>query len=359
MVIQKTLNINDQKDNTDWKGLSGSPLIVDEKIVGIISVQVKSRLTKTKIKAISMQKIAEFLLEKDRTDILELFSYKTKNLLNDRIDALNEKCEESFFYFKYDTDKFTSDCLVLKKNYGIKDVGNLVNLFLVDYANQLKELILLEDENFVVRRKQKQIVDEIAYEMREELIKDRKISLVLLWIILEGKYKSPRLASTYSLLNNNLKQDIYISKVNNEIKLLIGYAEMQENLLDSIKESLKEISQQNIEEKKQSRVVIWDEVAVNSLDISTKLQIEKIKNKKIKLEIILLHSYNSEIYTNRQYMINGENEQVVQAVMRKELNDKNNDIAEVCSQFNWIEDIKINWISLPIESLDDFINSIK
>lgn len=353
------LSINDQKDNTDWKGLSGSPLIVDEKIVGIISVQVKSRLTKTKIKAISMQKIAEFLLEKDRTDILELFSYKTKNLLNDRIDALNEKCEESFFYFKYDTDKFTSDCLVLKKNYGIKDVGNLVNLFLVDYANQLKELILLEDENFVVRRKQKQIVDEIAYEMREELIKDRKISLVLLWIILEGKYKSPRLASTYSLLNNNLKQDIYISKVNNEIKLLIGYAEMQENLLDSIKESLKEISQQNIEEKKQSRVVIWDEVAVNSLDISTKLQIEKIKNKKIKLEIILLHSYNSEIYTNRQYMINGENEQVVQAVMRKELNDKNNDIAEVCSQFNWIEDIKINWISLPIESLDDFINSIK
>ncbi|WP_455804635.1 hypothetical protein [Clostridium butyricum] len=176
---------------------------------------------------------------------------------------------------------------------------------------------------------------------------------------MEGKYKSPRLASTYSLLNNNLKQDIYISKVNNEIKLLIGYAEMQENLLDSIKESLKEISQQNIEEKKQSRVVIWDEVAVNSLDISTKLQIEKIKNKKIKLEIILLHSYNSEIYTNRQYMINGENEQVVQAVMRKELNDKNNDIAEVCSQFNWIEDIKINWISLPIESLDDFINSIK
>ncbi|MCY6483251.1 trypsin-like serine protease [Clostridium aestuarii] len=352
------LTINDQKLNTDWQGLSGAPLLIDNKIVGIISTEFISKRIKTKIKVVSIQKVVEFLAKNDKMDVLKVLSYRCKNLLNDRIDEFHKECEEKFFYFQYVMEDFSSDCLVLKQKYQIQDIGDLVDLFLRDYANELQDLILLEDNNLKIKRKQMKIVDEVTNELKEQLIKDNKISLVLLWIILEGKYKSPRLASTYSLINENLKQDIYICNTNDGIKLLIGYAEMQENILDSIKEVLNEIDKEKSAKNDQERIIIWDELAVSYLDTATKVQINKIKNDKLELEIILLNSYNSEIYNKIQYKRNGDNDALVKFIVKNELDKYNHDIVGLCSKFKWIKEIKIHWISLPIESLSDFNNML-
>lgn len=347
------LSINDQKPNADWQGLSGAPLMMNDKIVGIISTEFKSKRMNTKVKAVSMQKIIEFLSKSSRLDLLKILSYRYKNLLNDRIDEFHKECEEKFFCFQYVTEGFRSDCLVLKPKYNIKDIGSLIDVFLADYANQLQDLILLENKNLKIKREQRKIVDKITAELKEQLIKDNKISLALLWIILEGQYKSPRLASTYSLINENLKQDIYIFNTNDGIKLLIGYAEMEENILNSIEEVLNEVDKEKSVEEHKKRIVIWDDLAIKYLDIATKIQIEKIRDAKIELEIIALHSYNSEIYNKSQYKRNGNNNELVKDIVNNELNKYNHEIAELCSKFEWVKDIKINWISLPMESLSD------
>ena len=355
------LSINDQKNVAEWQGLSGAPLFINNKIVGIITEEHLSKRLMTKIKIISIQKIIEFLVSKCEKKVVEVLSCKYKNLLNDRIDTFHNECIEKFLHFKNITIDFNSDCFLLRKEYKSKDIASMIDLFLIDYANELQDLILLEDEDLKIRRKQSRIVDKATNELKNQLIKDDKISLVLLWIILEGKYGSPRLASTYSLTNEELKQDIYICNNDDGIKLLIGYAEMQDNILDSIIKVLDEISKEKLGRSNKERIVIWDELAISYLDIGTKIQLKQIKDDVIrddKLEIILLHSYSSEVYNNKQYKQNGDNNVLVEHLIKKELEKYNISITQLCAKYDWIKETKIHWILLPIESLNDFNNML-
>lgn len=351
------LIIKNQKPLSDWQGLSGAPVIINNKIVGVITDEHVSKNLMNTIKIVSLQKIIEFLLDNNEKEALEVLSYKCKNLLNDRIGVFRKECEEKFLYFNNVGIDIKSDCFILKPQYKCKDVVDLIDLFLRDYANELRDLILLEDENLMTRRKQAQIIERAANELKSQLIEENKISLVLLWIILEGIYDSPRLASTYSLVNENLKQDIYISNNENGIKLLVSYSEMQEDILESIKGVLNNINKENLLGKKQERIIIWDELAINYLDFTTRLQLKEIQSDKMendKLEIIILYSYKSDIYCKNQYKESSKNKFLIEPLIKKELDKYNDAIIKLCSQYISIKEMKINWILFPLESVKDF-----
>lgn len=351
------LIIKNQKNMSGWQGLSGAPVIINNKIVGIITDEHISKNLMNTIKIVSMQKIIEFLLCTNKKELLEVLSYKLKNLLNDRIRIFRKECEEKFLYFNNIGADVKSDCFILKPQYNCKDVVDLIDLFLRDYANELQDLILLEDQDLLTRRKQSRIIEKATNELKNQLIKENKISLVLLWIILEGIYDSPRLASTYSLVSEDLKQDIYIGNNENGIKLLISYSDMQEDILESINGVLNNINRENLLGKQQERIIIWDELAINYLDFATRLQLKEIQSEQIendKLEIILLYSYNSDIYFKKQYKENGENKFLIEALIKKELDKYNEDIIKLCSKYISIKEMKVNWILLPLESIKDF-----
>lgn len=351
------LIIKNQKPISDWQGLSGAPVIINNKIVGVITDEHVSKSLMNTIKIVSIQKIIEFLLSTNEKEVLEVLSYKCKNLLNDRINTFRRECEEKFLYFNNIGSDVKSDCFILKPQYSCKDVVDLIDLFLRDYANELQDLILLEDRDLLTRRKQSKIIEKATNELKNQLIEENKISLVLLWIILEGIYDSPRLASTYSLVSEDLKQDIYIGNNENGIKLLISYSEMQEDILESISRVLNNINTENILGKKQDRIIIWDELAINYLDLATRLQLKEIQRDQIendKLEIILLYSYNSDIYCKKQYKESIKNKILIEALIKKELDKYNEDIIKLCSKYISIKEMKMNWILLPLESVKDF-----
>ena len=133
------LTIKNQKDLTDWEGVSGAPLIVNNQISGVIVVQRLSPQVQPVLKAISMEKIIEFL--KDETEVLKILSFRNKNLLNDRIDAFTQECKDKFFSFEYTGESFASKCLILKPQYAVEHVAEMIDLFLKDYANSLQEII--------------------------------------------------------------------------------------------------------------------------------------------------------------------------------------------------------------------------
>ena len=79
--------------------MSGAPLIIDNRIMGVIIVERKSMLL-SKLKCISMEKIIGKLYESNESGILEELSYKSNNLLSQRCETFHKECLEKFKLYK-------------------------------------------------------------------------------------------------------------------------------------------------------------------------------------------------------------------------------------------------------------------
>lgn len=349
------LAINKQRDVTDWQGISGAPLIVNKQISGVIVIQRLSPQVKGVLKAISMEKIIDFL--HDKTEILKVLSYRSKNLLNERINVFTQECDDKFFSFEYNGESFNSKCLILRPQYTVDDLAETIDSFLKDYASSLQEIIDAQNSDMGIKRKKERKIELAANKIKKLLIENNKICLALLWVILEGSFQAPRIASTYSLGNEDIKQDIYLFRDENNIKMSIGYAEMQKDILNSISKILAEIDKEVRSEKQESKILIWDELAINYLDIGSRLQVQNLVQKeqcgtRIELEIIILHSYDSSIYEKELYRRSNESNKLAERVCKTELDYYNSKIAAICSKYEWIKLKRINWISLPCSSLE-------
>ncbi|ADL52135.1 trypsin-like peptidase domain-containing protein [Clostridium cellulovorans] len=352
------LSINDQKEVSEWQGISGSPLIVNDQICGIVLKERTSSL-KTKLKAISMEKIIGFLC--NETEVLKILSYRRKNLLSERIETFNKECNDIFFSYKYVGEDFISNCLILKPESEINDLVYIIDLFLKDYANSMQEIINEQNNNMINRRKQEKRNEYAAEELKRILIKSNKLGFALLWIILEGVFQAPRVATAYSM-ENEIKQDIYISRSADSIKVSIGYTEMKKDLMQSILKVLIEIDKEI--GTNEQKIFIWDELAINYLDIYNRLHVEELQKKeqsgeKVNLEIVILHSYDSNIYKKNIYKKSNNTNKIAENFCKAELDQYNKKIVEICSKFKWIKSKQIMWISLPCESLELFHNIIQ
>ena len=182
--------------------------------------------------------------------------------------------------------------------------------------------------------------------------------LVLLWLILEGNFDTPRVAFMMSMLNPNIKRDIYVNINDNRVKLLIGYAEICNDISLSISSMIEEIDKEINTEINCTDLFIWDNLAVNYLDINSRKKIEAIINNKdsnkIHLDITIFASYDSEIYTNGMYNFINENPRGIESMNNIEMQTIQNKIVKLGQDYDWLDVTAINWIMTPVGSIELF-----
>lgn len=351
------LNIFDQKDSVTWSGVSGAPLIVYDNIVGII-LQERRSMIKNKLRAISMNKITDYLYSHGEEDLLLSLSYKKDNPLTKRLTAFKKECIDKFYSYKYNGNHFDMDCLLLKPMYNIEDLIDMMDLFLIDYAHSLEEISIPKDIDLREKRIYERKIKKSTEKLKKILINNNKMILVLLWLILEGNFDTPRVAFMMSMLNPNIKRDIYVNINDNRVKLLIGYAEICNDISLSISSMIEEIDKEINTEINCTDLFIWDNLAVNYLDINSRKKIEAIINNKdsnkIHLDITIFASYDSEIYTNGMYNFINENPRGIESMNNIEMQTIQNKIVKLGQDYDWLDVTAINWIMTPVGSIELF-----
>ncbi len=351
------LTIFNQKDFSAWEGVSGAPLIVHDNIVGII-LQERESMIKNRLRAISMNKITDYLYSNGQEDLLLYLSYKKDNPLTKRAISFKEECIDKFHSYKYKGNYFEMDCFLLKPMYKIEDLIDIMDLFLIDYAHSLEEITKPKNIDFTEQRIYDRKIRKSTEKLKKILISNNKMILVLLWLVLEGKFDTPRVAFMMSMLNSNIKRDIYVDINDNRVKLLIGYAEICDDISLSISSIIEEIDKEINVGINCTDLFIWDNLAVNYLDINSRKKIEDIINNKysnkIQLDITIFASYDSEIYTNGMYNFINENPRGIESMNNIEMQTIQDKIVKLGQDYDWLDVTAINWIMIPVGSIELF-----
>ncbi|MFR4825555.1 MAG: hypothetical protein ACLUBI_12355 [Clostridium sp.] len=352
------LNIYDQIHDAEWEGMSGAPLIIDNRIMGVIIVERKSMLL-SKLKCISMEKIIGKLYESNESGILEELSYKSNNLLSQRCETFHKECLEKFKLYKCKKNDLNANVFVLRPEYSINSIAEIIHTYLIDYANELQQLLEMNSNNFSSSRKAQRNAYEAVDEMKKVLLANNKMILTVLWVLLEGNFKFPRIAFAFSMINNDLKRDIYIDTTNNNIKLLISYADCNNNMIDSLNSILYEIENEIKSGCNCIDLFIWDNLALEYLDLNTKLTIEKMRNgsingEKINIDLVILNAYSSTLYNNNAYKFISKNDQILSNRINKDTLIYTSEIIKLNDKYKCINIKDVNWICLPLESIEEF-----
>lgn len=355
------LNIYDQKQDAEWDGMSGAPLLIDDKIMGVIIVERKSMLL-PKLKCISMEKIIEKLYENNEIAILKELSYRKDNLLSQRCETFHKECLEKFKLYEYKENDFSTNVFVLKPEYQINSIVEIIDIYLIDYANDLQVLLEMNSSTFSSARKAQRNAYEAVNEMKKILVANNKMILSVLWILLEGNFKFPRVAFAFSMTNSNLKRDIYVDTTKETIKLLISYADCNNNMIDSVVSILDEVENEMKCGGDCIELFIWDNLALEYLDLNTKLIIKKMRNdamngEKINIDLVILNSYSSNLYNTNTYKLISRNHKILTKRINEDMLMYTNEIVRLNDKYKWINIKEINWICLPLESIEEF-NSI-
>lgn len=347
------LNIFDQKDYTNWEGVSGAPLIVDENIVGII-LKDRSSMIKNRLKAISMNKIIDFLYKNKEKEVLLRLSYKSDNPLSKRSDSFKKECIDKFYSYRYKGIHFEVSCFILKPSYKIGDLIDRMDLFLKDYAHSLDDISRPTGNNHTEQRIYERKIDRATEKLKKILIENNKMMLVLLWLILEGSFNTPRIAFMMSMMNPSINRDVYVDMNDNKIKLFVGYAEICEDISSSIASMINEIDSEINSENECTELFIWDSIALNYLDINSRKKIEEIMSNKnkVELDITIFVSYDSNLYANQRYNLIDKNPKGIEYISNIEVKQIEEDIAIMANNYRNIDITSINWIMTPVDSVE-------
>lgn len=356
-VYDIELNIFEQKESTNWEGVSGAPLIVNENIVGII-LKDRSSMIKNKLKAVSMNKIIDFLYLNKEEELLLNLSYKSDNPLSNRSNSFKKECLEKFYSYKYKGSHFEISCFLLKPTYKIGDLIDVIDLFLIDYAHTLDEITRPKSNDLAEQRIYERKINRATEKLKKILIENNRMILVLLWLILEGSFDTPRVAFMMSIINPSVKRDVYVDIDDNKIKLFIGYAEICEDIRASILSVIQEIDSEVNTGIDCKELFIWDTLAVNYLDINSRKMIEEIiinrDTNRIPLEITVFTSYDSSIYTNQMYNLIDKNSKGVEIISNIEVKKIEEEILMLGNEYKNIDVTSINWIMTPVGSVESF-----
>ena len=217
----------------------------------------------------------------------------------------------------------------------------------------------MNSNNFSSSRKAQRNAYEAVDEMKKVLLANNKMILTVLWVLLEGNFKFPRIAFAFSMINNDLKRDIYIDTTNNNIKLLISYADCNNNMIDSLNSILYEVENEIKSGCNCIDLFIWDNLALEYLDLNTKLTIEKMRNgsingEKINIDLVILNAYSSTLYNNNAYKFISKNDQILSNRINEDTLIYTSEIIKLNDKYKCINIKDVNWICLPLESIEEF-----
>lgn len=355
------LNISNQQNDTEWDGMSGAPLIVNDEVVGIILKDRQSQL-KTKLKAISVEKISQYLFENSPLT-LELLEVKQSNLLNLRLEAFSDISKRIFSNYEYSQGKLKSICYILKSKDKMEELIDNINLFLDDYATKLQEIDLSETASYIEKRRIKKAINEAVGEMKGYILENDQIVIMLLWMLVEGTLRYPRIAFSIGSRQNGTLKDLYINMNSNKVNFIVGYGQLTGSITQCIKYLLDEIESEFIGKEELDDILAWDELALSCLNMKNQLEINNMINrrtpiKNVDVDIVVLIGYDSKIYSKRLLPQTSNIERLYSDFLKMELDGNSIEVDTLINDYNWIDKVNISWIVLPFNSVDEFKDKV-
>ncbi|MGV1056712.1 hypothetical protein ACQR3E_02185 [Clostridium perfringens] len=349
------LKIDNLKEiNKSWGGISGAPLIVENKIVGIIRVENNDMLSLT-LKAISFQKIMKWLHKNDKHDVLNTLNSSCNRYYEQRKLELFSQCNDIFIMKEDERNGIKLRSIILRPDKDRGDIDSLVDLYIEDYAFKLKEVIehnenLKKDGyiNRITRRDIRNAVNDLIGQIEEQ----KKELLPVLWIISEGVMEYPRIAKTFMAPDTTLTRDVFLKKTTEDINLLVGYVDEDEQIETVVESLINKVIKDRDSGYHDEQIIISGELENECLDFDSRMRIENRINKnigdKIEIDIIIMSSCKSEIYNQSSFKLLKSNEHYLNILYNDELNIYFNAIENINSRY---EDIKIKnfeYIHMPL-----------
>lgn len=359
------LHLSGENINQDWddslEGLSGSPVLIDGEIRAIVIAEEIS-FVNSPIKTVSINRVVNFL-ENQGIKINTSFGAKT-NQINTRLNLQKTKCEELFSRIEYSGQNTNINLLInsyyMRYNEDgkslVKPLAEYLASSISDYAFTLVDIESMQKGSIkplIITKKMNKLIAQIQSE--------DKLGSILIWMLIEGILGAPKGLKRISIEDEtNVFNDLHIG-LNTEFKLVLymGEGKLHTSLQSAIFEAIESLkSYVNIKDD----IFFVDDYIFDQIESN---QLKKLlldfKNpdtdwSDIVLELTIFTGYDSNLM-NQIEKRNFPKEVVERAVAKKYLDECAENEKLICDEIAKIssfENIKINWFTLPFNTVKDF-----
>jgi hypothetical protein len=350
--------IHNQDGSGGWNGASGSPIVIEDEIAGIVLEQESGGNIKTRLEIVSMESITD-KLQLYNPEILDAIEMGYHPKLKERLKCLSNDCKELFYIDTSFKDRNIFKYHVFIDNDdSIAHLANVIRSYIHDYGVEL----ILDEQYGKARGREK--IREIEYKIDckklhiLELIKNEyQLVHILLWILIEGELGYPRIGSYILDKGNNIPRDIYINDTNGDISIIIGNGYLDKSIIGLFRNCVNEIN--DYIEKNKKNIVIKDKLVIESLSYSTQNKIKtsifhNIGQEGISISIAILIGFDYKDVFRCELC----NEEKIE-YLKDHVNSYENEFMDIVQESELINNIEINWFFIPFNDVSEFNNNFK
>ncbi len=355
------------KDEWDYdlKGLSGSPLVIDGVIKGVVVFE-DYNLIRTPIKAISINKFAQFLIDNG----IKLGTYfgKKTNLVNKRLERQKINCEDLFEKVEYNTQcsgvNISIDSYHVTYDHNglarINQLSDYLTSSIIDYACTLEDIHKSKssDSNANMYQMMKKTIQVI------EILKEScEFGSLLLWMILEGVIGAPKAVRRLSIKDEeeNIFNEVHIGvSPDQKLILYLGDGHLEDDFKTGINNSI-EILKRLL--YVQDDVFIVDDYFYEQIGEAPIMQLLKnfdVSHRRdwdnIIIELNVFSGYDSKTIKEieSKKLDKRAIEKFIEGKYVKECLENEKYIYEKITQETEFKEVKVNWFLLPFNTIKDF-----
>ncbi|PGQ05934.1 hypothetical protein COA08_23580 [Bacillus cereus] len=366
-LVKYDLHLDGTYINDGWdeslKGLSGSPVMVNGEIKAIVVVEEDSFI-KSPIKSISINRIVNFL---EQYEIKFNSSFGPKNnLINSRLDSQRNKCEELFKKVDYYGSKPDVDLLIsayyLKYSKDgtsqMKQFSEYLADSISDYACTLADLEKLEKriiKPLPIIKRTNHVIGQIQGQ--------EKLGAIILWMLVEGILGAPKGLKRISIDDeHDVFNELHIG-MNTDYKLVLylGEGKLKSDLKTAVHESIQSLGKiMNMD----NDIFYLDDYFYDQIDSSEIKKLLSDFNKfdrrwdDIVLELTVFTGYDSDLLKKieQRGLPKEHTEAFLEQKYIEECIKNEQIICEMLTENSPIKNIKINWFTIPFNTIEAFEN---
>ncbi len=347
----------------DLKGLSGSPILIDGEIKGIVIAQEYS-MVNAPIKVISINKIVRFL-EEYNVKINTSFGSKS-NLVNIRLDCQKAKCEELFGKIEYKSENPLANLKVNSFHLKYNDDGtpktDELSQYLSNVINQYACTLAEVEEghkNLIYNFSNIIMKTNVAI---AQLQKDDKLGSLILWMLVEGVLGAPKGCLRASIYENpEVSTKVHIGmNYDNQLLLYLGDGNLNTDLKSAVSNSIESLQYvNNIEED----IFIMDDYIHKQVeesklkDLLSEFQNPISRNwENVSLEITVFTGHDWEVLKSIE-KLRLSKDQVEKVIIEKYIKECIGNEEYICNllkEKTHFHNLKINWFILPFKNVGEF-----
>ncbi|WP_025683402.1 Hachiman antiphage defense system protein HamA [Paenibacillus maysiensis] len=342
-------------------GLSGAPLVVKNKVIGIIIKEEYSAI-KSQLKSVSFFKCVEFLVQNGVK--IDSSIANSNNFLKERLQLQKKVCTELFNKVDHsllnDEIEINVDFYYLKYNdIGIKRVDELamhLAQVLTQYACDLSDLAIFDlNKHLDIIKKTNRIVSEIS--------NGGKLGSMLLWMLIEGILEMPKMYTRIRSSKSNSKlnyvsNDVHAGMKDSQLVLFTGGGILNECFETGISTLIQEL--EAIVNLK-GDIFFYDQYSYDNLSQGPlKESIDNFYDirdwSQVGVELTVFTGYDSNLLEmfEKDGITGSRIEEQLNHYFIEELSKNHEYICKQILSTTEVKKVKINWFLLPFNKISDF-----